>query len=295
MKQETPEAIKPYKFLGINITGKEGNKQLLCTCPWCDKDNKFTINIENGLWSCRSCKEGYGAKGGGNITTFIRLLLEHSKSLTTKSSRKVLGKSVGVKSLTIKKFGIVKSLLDNRWILPGYNAEQQITSVYQYRKDRDAGKMRWMPTATLGLKLAGLFPIGSKPNILLCEGIHDAMAIYQIMEDRLSDFSIIAVPGSGNFFETWRPLFSNKTVYIAFDNDHPKRNKKLKKDIAPAGLSGVKRTTSILLQGTNPPKDVHYLKWGKDSFNDLTGYNKKLKSGYDLRDFINDAASKGRT
>lgn len=50
---------------------------VLGDCPFCGRDNKFSVNREDGRWRCYVCQEG-SDKGGGNALTFLRLLWEKS-------------------------------------------------------------------------------------------------------------------------------------------------------------------------------------------------------------------------
>jgi hypothetical protein len=147
-----------------------------------------------------------------------------------------------------------------------------------------------------------------KPDVYLCEGWGDGLALWEILRsvkrstDKNATLSItgaeaasiysqanvLAVPGANVFYEQWCPLFEGKRVFLLYDNDHPRKHNG--KTIEGVGYAGMRRAAQILGACRQPPKEIHYLNWGrlqgKKEYHDLT-----LKTGFDIRD----ALSQGKT
>src|SRR5690349_18463068 len=76
-----PESLRPYLYHGINLSWKDGGAEAVGDCPFCGREGKFSVKIEDGRWRCLVCAEGTD-KGGGNAYTFIRILWEESDKAT---------------------------------------------------------------------------------------------------------------------------------------------------------------------------------------------------------------------
>ncbi len=124
-------------------------------------------------------------------------------------------------------------------------------------------------------------------TIFLVEGLWDAIVLKEVLvaAKKASETIVLAVPGCNTFNEDWSKYFSKKRVNICFDNDHPRTNPKTNKLIPPAAFSGLQRTVKILLESKKQPKEINYLKWGED------GYDNNLINGMDIRDLLNNASN----
>jgi hypothetical protein len=195
------------------------------------------------------------------------------------------------------EWGIVMSSFTGDWLIPGYNMQRQLTSLYRYAKQRDGG-YRLLPTPTLGHHLHGmnLWDDG-KAIVYICEGPWDAMALFEVMtqckngegglvqtsnrdSSLFSQCNIIAVPGCEVFFDVWMPLFERKIVNLMFDSDHPRKHPKTGHVTEGAGLRGMKRIAEMFSVSAHKPQEVNYVHWGDD------GYDLRRKSGFDIRDLI---------
>lgn len=281
-----PAELKSYKFHGLNVDW-DGGKEAKANCLLCDKEGKFSIDITTSKWKCLRCGES------GNQYTFIRHL--YDLSIARSVSYTALSKQRGISIDALKAWGFAKSILTDEWIVPGYNVEGQICQLYRWVKLPSESKFKMLATPTMS---HGIFGLGSfdsnKPQIYVCEGPWDGPRLWEVLggyrnskdgpvpakaggRSLLDKANVIAAPGCTTFNEGWAPLFEGKQVYIVFDNDHPKTNKKSGQEITPASVSGIKQIGSTLLK---KPKELKYYSWGPG------GYNKALEDGMDVRDLF---------
>lgn len=287
---EVLESLKPYKFHGLTISHRKGDKDATTDCPFCGRDGKLNINVENSKFGCVVCGVS------GNQFTFIRELYGTSMLHTKAVDRIELIKAKKLLSEdTLVDWGLCVSVTTGKWICPGYNEKGSITQLYQYMYTGD--RWAWLPTGGLGghaLMGMGLYD-PKKPVTVLCEGVWDGASLYEVLKrakpssqgyiptgssegSLLSDKNVLSFPAARVFKESWLPLFSGQVVVLLAQNDHPKLNEKTGTMSPPASYSGMERIAKLLLGSKTPPVEIRLLHWGKD------GYNPDLKSGYDVRD-----------
>ena len=296
-KPDVPEKIKPYHFHGVRLDW-HGKEDAIGDCPFCGREKKLRINVKTGLYRCLVCAEG-SSKGGGNSYVFLRKL--HEMSVPLEHNWDDLVKDRGyVTSNALKAWECSYSPLTDRFMAPAYGADGKLNQLYVMRTVE--GKGRLLPTPTHHHHLHGVNLHGNKPNVIICEGLWDSLALYETMavtkmtaegtsyttnvkESMLTEWDILGVPGCNVFNPSWIPLFHGKNVFILFHNDHPRLNEKTKQIIPPAGLEGARRATSMLFSGKKKPAGISYLRWGGSA----SYQDESLKSGYDVRDFLIDA------
>lgn len=293
----TAEKLKTFLDHGVELDYKDGSKEAPGNCPFCDKEGKFSVKVETGEWKCWSCRAG-SDKGGGNVYTFLRLMYDLYQSpgkemAALAASRKLL------RPQTLDAWGVRKSTTTGDWIVPAFSPNNgKLHNLYRYVKGA-GGKYRLWATsgATHGL-FGWQFYDAKKPDVYLCEGPWDAMALLEVMRlsKRTQDgnleetgaesislygrSNVLATPGSNVFADAWSNSFAGKRVYLLYDNDHPRMNPKTNKEITPAGLDGMKRVAAMLAKAEEPPLEIHYLQWGEN------GCDLSLASGYDVRDHL---------
>lgn len=303
-KTDGQDVLRPYKFHGLSlkISGDEASTK----CPFCDREGKFNINTGSGLYRCVVCNEG-SKKGGGNALTFLNKL--HAQSLKDTSNHKKkeiesLANNRGIfDTSTLLSWGVCFSTITGIPIIPAYNQDLKLNQVYKYASPEPGKKPILMATATLGQGLFGLNLFDpKKPFIYLCEGLWDAMIIWEVLsctrltlDDEgkpkylytsnaekalINKCNVIGVPGCGTFSEKWVELFKGKDVFICYDNDHPKVVKDEEKD--PASIVGIRRVVGFMSKPGSTPKSIRYLEWGPG------GFTKDLPHGYDIRDHFKD-------
>ena len=289
VKSNEPESLQPYLSHGIDLSWGKGDKDAIGTCPWCDKPGKFYVNLVKGTWRCWVCGEG-NEKGGGNSQVFIELLWKKSKELTTTKMLKELADERGYDDTkTLVAWGICKSILTGEWLVPGFDRDGNIRTVY-----RRGANGTLYPTKTLGhwIHGANLYRKGRK-KVIWCEGPWDGMAIYETLgkisttafepapnalKSMRKLYNVLAAPGCETLDEKWLKLFKGKEVLIAFDNDHPRKHSKTGKEMEPAGWKAVQRISPMI---SRVAKKVEYIKWGEDEYYDLS-----LPNGCDVRDWL---------
>lgn len=318
-----PDTLRPYECHGLQLTWQEGVKEALATCPWCGREEKFGINSETGLCGCIVCNDGPEngkVKKGCNLISFLRMLWQRSYDQTTSSEYETLAVDRKLSTETLLNWQLAKSIINNRWIVPGGNVQGTMTGLYQYVWN---GKRNfWLPTPTLGHHLLGMNLYQGRDKICLLEGIWDSASLWEALSvtkdteagyattgntgsSLLSEMDVVGMAGCQTFNEGWLPLFSGKVVYLLGQNDHEKvlcakckRSQSIvdyeaegscphcncteimPSKIAPASFGGVQRIARLMHQYREPPLELHYLKWGDD------GWSRELKSGYDVRDLL---------
>ena len=291
---ELPKPVRPYTFQGITLKDG-GSDQFVGTCPFCLKD-KFYVDKVKGLWRCIICPSG-GKKGGGNSVVFLRELWETGEKSTTeykelKEDRGLLNPD------TLVTWQIIKSpIRPKEWLVPGFQANGNLTQLYRYVHTGKTGKRALMATPEVGgqaIHGLNLFD-PKKPKVFICEGPWDAMVLWEVLNGAKVDgpdyavtgnrtyslgeeINVIAMPGCNVYHEKWNPLFAGKEVTIFFDADHEKEvNGKV---IPPAGWAGAERMAAQMARAESPPLSIHVAKWGEN------GWDPDIKSGYDLRDYF---------
>lgn len=318
-----PDTLRPYECHGLQLDWREGAKEAQATCPWCGREGKFYVNSDSGQWRCVVCNEGPEngkVNKGGNLVVFLRTLWQRSYDLTSPAEYQQLAADRKLTSETLVAWQLAKSIISDRWILPGFNVDGTMTGLYQYVWN---GKRNyWLPTPTLGHHLLGMNLHEGGDKICLLEGVWDSASMWEALSvtkdteagfattgnkdaSLLSDTDVVGMAGCQTFSESWLPLFSGKVVYLLGQNDHEKvscakckrsqsvvnyeaegscphcgHDEIMPSKVPPASYAGVQRIAKLLWQYREPPAELHYLKWGE------AGWTRELKSGHDVRDLL---------
>jgi ribosomal protein L37AE/L43A len=267
-----PPNLKPYLFYGVDLQWRKGDKEAVAECPFCGKENKFSVDINKGLYQCWACRKGTD-KGGGNTRVFIQNLHEVSYAETkTVQYQELCHERTLLFEETPVEWHLAVSIIDGNWLVPAYNAERKMTTCYSRRN-------KLLPTPKLGHGIFGANLLDDGiDTIFLTEGPWDAMALWEVASrvepGKRNNVNVLGVPGCGSVgkpFVNWLPLFQDRVVNIMFDNDHdlPK--------IPSAGYAATKRAVAMLLPVAG---EVNYLKWGPD------GWSKDYPHNHDVRDEI---------
>lgn len=301
--KDAPEKLQPYLFYGVDLAWS-GTGDAKGTCPFCGKERHFFVNQENGLWNCKVCNEG-SIKGGGNIYTFLANYWELCREYTrikpdnngdSHFNLQKLAATRGLKTSTLIKWGVVRGVFTDEWIIPSHNLDKKIINLYRWAAFKtDEGIVRRFigcPGLDPGLFGMNLYS-KKKTKTELAEGPWDGMALYEALSevcdkgsgklDTTSNFNrsiaafrnILAVPGCETFLDKWVPIFRGHDLRLWYDNDHPRRNKKTDTLIEPASQSGMRKVVQL----TNRKARSHkIIEWGPD------GFDPNKLSGYDIRD-----------
>lgn len=305
---DLPEAIKAYRFHGLDFTYRKNMKDVVCDCPFCGKEQKFSINVESGVWRCFSCSEG-SEKGGGNAYTFIRSVHAQSVASTDQAILSDFGTEKGLMTEdSLLQWGVCQSVVDGSWLLPAYSPDGKLNQLYRY-VHMGAGKYRALATPGMSHCLfGGQLYNAEAETIYLTEGLWDGVALWETLGQTkrveghyeytqsprrsIQGKSVVfGIPGCEIFRPEWVPLFAGKHVVVLYDNDHPREHPKTKQTIAPASVSGMHRVVKELKGSETPPREIVLVNWedfqkGKKRPTkpspDL--YTTHLAPGFDLRD-----------
>lgn len=295
---QTPDAVRPYIFHGVELRYNGSNDAYAERCPWCESKMKWNVVLDTGVWRCNKCVQG-NAKDGGNVVTFLRMLHERAtdpppdlRALAT--SRRLLSPD------TLLAWGVGVSHLTREYVVPGYGPGGKLDQLYPYRKNGD-GKHHLLCTTGTQHALHGVNLYDpSKPDVFLCEGPWDGMALWEVLRiaKRTDDgglaptsseahslaatSNVLACPGANVFRPEWAKFFAGKRVYLCYDNDHPREHPPGSGKFTQPGLDGMRRVAAALGRAEEGPAEVHWLDWGGDE----KGFNVALSSGYDVRDHL---------
>ena len=53
-ENDAPEKLRPYIAHGLELNWGENSANVIGTCPMCDKEGKFGVKIETGLYNFHS-------------------------------------------------------------------------------------------------------------------------------------------------------------------------------------------------------------------------------------------------
>lgn len=292
--KEAPEFLRPYLHHRVELRW-EGDADAVGTCPFCDRERKFFVSQKTGQYDCKTCAAGLDGKSGGNAYTFIRRLHESSTANTQDLEEVAHERRINVE--TLQRWELVRSLIDNEWILPAYGMKGEINNLYRWSMTGD--KRRLLTTAKMPHCLFGFqFWDEDKPEVHILEGPWDGMAwedalgTFKIDEHEhftpepditkcvLSKVNILCQPGTGVFPESWAEQCKNKHVTIFGDNDYPREQKGTAKLQAPAALTGTRNAARKLKPFA---ESISILAW-----DGAKGFTEKFPDGHDIRDLLYD-------
>lgn len=279
-KDEIPETLQPYYHFGIDLNWDGRNKNATGECPWCGRDNKFAVTVDTGQFRCWGCGEGTD-KGGGNLGTFFSLLIEKGKHYTKEVDYEALTANRGLfKPACLKRWQVVRSVINDDWIYPGYSQSGSLITLYKWNKKAFPPKRVKNQYGGHGLHGMNLYR-KTKKYIYLCEGFWDGVAWWEALKyaKELDKCNVLAIPGCQVFMDKWLPLFKNKVVTIMYDNDHPRTNEKTGEVRDADTVRALKRVASCI---HTVASEVKFLRWGKEG----ETYNPEYPSGTDIRDFL---------
>lgn len=276
---------RAYTWYGVDFFRASGN-QVYGDCPFCLTDGKFYVNVEDGRYECKVCGLS------GNLTTFLRVLWKKSSETKTDYSP-LIAERPPLTEKTLIYWGVVKSIINGRWLIPGYTSKGEIGSLYSWGRLAGTTKSRLLlpPLDKLESASKGHFPSGCSPaqfdpncdTVWLCEGFWDGASLWQAFDEcGITDSNVVSMPGCNVFKPSWAEYFASKKVILAPHNDHPKEHPPGSGRYVIAGFSGMKKAAGVMYGHKPPPRSVHCLYWGGD------GFDGSRQNGFDLRDHFNE-------
>jgi len=291
-KDDTPDNLKPFLSHGLVLDYSKGSTEATGDCIFCERDDRFSINIESSRWHCLKCGEK------GNQYSFLSKLLTLSEEATEDDDYKELAADRNLNSVsTLKDWRLAKSVLTDEWLLPGYNEKGNLTGLYRWV--RTSKRKYWLPTEKMGHHLFGMNLLKDTcETVAICEGPWDTMCMLETLnvakesldgswvptssdsKKLANQIGVVGIPGAMTFYDKWAAVFEDRIVWLMCQNDHPRENTKTKKMIQGASHAGMERISGILSKSETPPKEIHVLEWGEG------WYDGELPSGYDIRDYL---------
>ena len=250
-----------YEFHGfLRTTTKSG--QHVGACPFCDHDDHFYINKDDGRFSCKSC----GLEG--NKYTFLQQLYEACLKTTKDKHWKAIGKErQNLPWQIYRDAQIAYDNLQKCYLFPVWNDKGSVVNLYKWSGKRGDNLYS---TPTCKLHLLGLQAIEEHGPIYIVEGHWDYLALNWLLEKEADGpYTVLAVPGASNFNEERdAKYFIDREVYVLFDND-------------TAGKKGQEKVVNAL--HSHPLASLRHIEW-PESF----------KEGFDLEDLIAEDISSPR-
>jgi hypothetical protein len=237
----------PFVQHGFRKAGYSG-KQVSGYCPLCDHKNpKMFVNSENGLWDCKVCGKS------GNVTTFLKLILEKAQDAFTQETAEALVKAKGIKYETFKRGGVGYNSINESYLFPVMTSDDK---VHDLRFFHIGGKVFSTKGCHVGLR--GWNDFGRPGEVWITEGESDYFTLTEVFYElnRMTDV-IVSLPGAGTFKAEWFHMFSGRKVHVLLDNDD----------------AGRKGSINIFNKLNTIVGKIDFFHWGKEH-----------SSGYDIRD-----------
>jgi len=298
------ENLRPYVFHGLLVNHTSGEAEATADCFICHKDDHLFINAEEGTYHCQRCSES------GNIYTFLQKLYAMSVDAVEKelppgnpNTSVILSEAKNLRPETLHEWGVVDSVLSGDPLIPGYNTNGKLATLY--RVFLQGNKWKTLMTPRTKRHPFGWNLRNEQKEAYLCEGPWDAMTLYQLFktfrrashgkisrcqpgQGMINDIMVLGLSGVTHWSDELGQALPSK-ITLAFDNDHPQRHGQ--KTIQP-GWDGAQRIAK-LARKQNSSIEIHNLNWGKsvespeDTDSPLT-HNPDFHSGYDLSDLMTD-------
>jgi hypothetical protein len=264
---------RPYAWLGLDLQGGIGDNDH-ADCPFCGKEGKWGVNRNDGKWQCWVC----GASG--NLTTFMREIWKQSSDRTDDYSD-LARERPPIDTETLIIWETVKSSLDGSWLVPGYQVDGKIGTLYKWASPLGTTRPRLHLGPETNHYLSGCGPTQFDPKertCYICEGAWDGMTLWQMLRKYNQSGNVVSVPGCKVFKPAWATIFSGKNVVLIPHNDHPREYPKASGRFVKPGWDGMARLAGILSSSEKPPASLRVVYWGPD------GFDRDLKDGWDVRD-----------
>lgn len=271
------QCIKPYAFLGLDLQDEE-SKSVKADCPFCGREKRLGIsNLDDrdGRFRCVACGES------GNGASFCEKF--HALCMTATTDYRWLMEHRQLSWEGLRAWGVCQSTITGEWLIPAYSASLKICNLYRYVRIGDkyrALQTPGLPGGVFGLNLLD----DSKPHIDICEGPWDGIALWDALQEcKVTDRSVIAIPGCGYFPETLLGFLDGKVVTLFYDNDYPRTTNG---NTVQGGFDGLKRACRAISGAESQPSSVNFIAWDTEGEYGGKGYTSQYPDGYDVRDYL---------
>lgn len=245
-----------FEAHGVLFTGESGD-QLIGTCPFTDKPDKFYVNQRNWLWDSKT------AGLSGNINTFLRHRAEQYAADLTDDLLKRLARSRQLPIAAFKGWDIGWDIHHRTYTIPVKDIDGNVVDIRTYKLNK---RVMSTPEVKTGLLGAHRLPKNVAAHVYICEGEWDAVAAAWMLKKAGQPGIVVAVPGAGVFKQDWVPWLQGRRVYTLYDADE-------------AGEQGEQ---VVLKKLWTSVQKIYYTHWPND-----------VPSGFDVRDWVIAHAEKG--
>lgn len=223
-KKDSP--LDTYAALGLDFHHVSGDEHKT-TCPFCRK-TALHINETTGQFHCKTCDKS------GNKYTFLQYYYDHWKERTSDKHLQAIADDRQLPIEAFQETDIAYDKSQGVYLLPVQNERGSMVNLGKWDMSRKDGPRPVYMLTGCKTHLFNLQGLASFPTIWLCEGPWDQIALsYLLVETRVKDACVLAVPGASTFKEEWCQFFDGKNVILAYDNDDP-------------GRKGLERTSKML-------------------------------------------------
>lgn len=241
------EIAKLLKAHEIVLSGTSGNQEF-GDCPFCGKEGRFYLNMENGGWDCKRCKKH------GFQEQLLKEICAHNETRMDEERWAILEKDRGIDRETLKAWKVGWN--GRKYTIPIFNPDGTCVDARLFKPGL---KSMATPGASLGLLGGPILKKQRKVPVYLCEGEWDGLAMAMLASKLGKDIDVVAVPGANVFKKHWIPWFEGRDVVVAYDQDE-------------AGEDG-ERIVREKLTGT--ARSIRYVRWPDAA-----------PAGFDLRDWV---------
>jgi hypothetical protein len=247
--------------------------------PETSKSPSASYNFDRNLFHCQPCGKGMPigslyhmfkdeiearSGGRGNVRDISTAPSAQGKKTDppTEADVKRFRRNLEVNRSMRRKLTEVRGLTEDtideyeigwnkgRYTLPVYDAAGDLVNIRSYRMGASENKMTNWPGYGK-MRLYGVDAFEDEADILLCEGEMDMLLARQYGFN-----SMTPTAGAGSWEGAWSPLFKDRRVFIAFDNDK-------------AGRDGAHKVAVFLLKAG---AEVYVLKLPVAERQDLTDF-----------------------
>jgi hypothetical protein len=242
-----PSKQKLFEAHGCEFTGSAGD-QLIATCPFTGKADKFYVNRETWLWDSKT------AGLSGNVSQFLKFVQDRYEQAMTPALRRRLAEDRGLPEAAFKPWHI--GWTGSQYSVPVLDPTGNLVDIRLYKLGK---RIMSTPCVQVGLLGVQHFRDDMAVPVYLCEGEWDAMALRWLLKTVNEPGIVCAVPGASIFKQEWAAWFSGRTVHTLFDADETGDNAEL----------AIWRKIGLMAQR------MTFVYWPSE-----------VKSGFDVRDWI---------
>jgi hypothetical protein len=205
--------LRIFETHGVHFTGESGD-QLIGSCPFTGKEDKFYVNRRTLLWDSKTGGQS------GNVAQFLRLISEQYVRALTPELTARLARDRGLPASAFQDWHLGWHATRQAYTLPVRDVRGHVEDIRMYTIGQSAGVIS-TAGAHVGLLGAEQLPKHPAASVYICEGEWDAIALRWMMRHLDQEGVVVAVPGAGTFKPEWVPWLSGRRVHTLYDMDGP--------------------------------------------------------------------------